>query len=318
MLSFADEIPPLMSPQDIEVEMPKLLTIIPDLDIASESAFAVNLDTQEVVFSKNEQEIRSIASITKMMTSYVVVQQPQIDLTEIITITKEDIELAKRAHRASNLRPGMHFTRERLLNLALMSSENVAASALGRTTFEGGLSVFIDQMNEMASSLGMRNTTFVDPIGIGVGNTSTASDLVRLLAAAQSEEVIRNFSTTKFQPIQLPIKHSNHPTEYKNTNALVGFRDWDILVQKTGFTNPAGHCVVMIIDIQGEKYAIVVLDSPNNQQRALDAIKIREWLLEGRELTTDEAKPFSPYKFVLYHKGKPLPIHHRHHHKHVA
>jgi D-alanyl-D-alanine endopeptidase (penicillin-binding protein 7) len=318
-----DTEPTIQTPQfKFDVDQPKLVTIVPDLNIASEAAFAINLDTQEIIFSKNETEVRSIASITKMMTSYVVVQQPQIDLQEVITISQDDINLAKRAHRASKLRPGMHFTRERLLNLALMASENVAAAALGRTTFEGGLPVFIGEMNKMAVSLGMLNTTFVDPIGIGIDNQSTASDLVRLLAAASGEELIRDFSTTKFKPVQLPIKNSKHPTEYKNTDALVGFKDWDILVQKTGYTNPAGHCVAMIVDVQGEKYAIIVLASPNNQQRALDAIKIRQWLLEGKVLSSEEADAYSPYhRFVLYKHGKPIPnapLHRRHHRHYKA
>lgn len=303
---------------DIYAEVPKLEKILPDLPVTSEAVFAVNLDTQEVAFAKNEHEQRSIASITKMMTAYLVIQQPNIDLNETITITQADVDLAKRAHRASKLRPGMHFTRERLLNLALMSSENTAAAALGRTTFAGGTQEFVTQMNAMALSMDMTATEFEDPIGIGINNLSTASDLVRLIAAASTEETIREFSTTKFQPIQLPVKHSKTPTEYHNTNALVGFRDWDILVQKTGFTNAAGHCVLMIVEIQSQKIAIVILDSPDNQHRALDAIKIRQWIEEGKMLTTDEAQPLSPYRFVLYKKGKPIPAKHRRHKRKIV
>ncbi len=295
----------------IEANIPLPEKIKPDLQITSETAFAVNLDTQDVVFAKNETQSRSIASITKMMTAYVVLQQADADLDETITITKDDIALASR-FRATKLRAGMVFTRERLLNLALMSSENVAAAALGRTTFPGGVDEFIEHMNSMAHELAMNDTQFVDPIGIGAGNVSTAADLVRLIAAASTEPVIRDFSTTKFEPIVLPIKHRKRPTEYHNTNALVGFRDWDILVQKTGFTNHAGHCVVMVVEVQNQRFAVVVLDSPNNQARAFDAIKIRQWIVQGDELTTDEAVSLSPYKFVLYHKHKPA-VHRRHH-----
>jgi D-alanyl-D-alanine endopeptidase (penicillin-binding protein 7) len=325
IFAFAQELPTPQSEtpfpelqvqlDDIQVNIPKLEKILPNLPVTSEAVFAVNLDTQEVAFAKNEREQRAVASITKMMTAYVVLQQPGIDLNESITISQADVNLSNRAHRASKLRVGMHFTRERLLNLALMSSENTAAAALGRTTFKGGTDEFVKQMNEMATSLGMDNTSFEDPIGIGAENLSTASDLVRLVAAASSEELIREFSTTKFQPIQLPIIHSKKPTEYHNTNALVGFRDWNILVQKTGFTNAAGHCVIMVVDIQGQKFAIVVLDAADNQHRVLDAIKVREWLETSRTLTTDEAKPLSPYQFVLYQKGKPIPVHHRRHRK---
>lgn len=312
---------PELQAEPIVMDLPRVQMEKPNLKVASEALFAVNLDTQDIVFAKNEHEVRSIASITKMMTSLVVLGQG-VDLGEVITISSEDITLAKRAHRASNLRAGMHFTRERLLNLALMSSENVAAAALGRTTFTSGLPTFIEEMNRTATELGMLQTTFEDPIGIGTGNQSTASDLVRLIAAAQNEQLIRDFSTTKFKPIEIPVRRSNGRTvEYKNTNALVGFQDWNILVQKTGFTNAAGHCVVMIVDILGEKYAVVVLDSPTNQQRAFDAIKVREWLQQSRELDTIEASNLSPYhKFVFFKHGKPIvaKLHHKRHHKHIA
>jgi len=196
-----------------------------------------------------------------------------------------------------------------------MSSENTAAAALGRTTFKGGTEVFVEQMNAMATELGMFKTGFEDPIGIGTNNMSTASDLVRLLAAASSEQVIRQFSTTKFEPVQLPIKYNKKPIQYHNTNALVGFSDWNILVQKTGFTNAAGHCVIMIVNIQEQKIAVIVLDAPNNQSRAMDAIKLRQWLEQGKEITAEEAASASPYKFVLYRKGKPVPVHHRRKHR---
>lgn len=300
---------------DLQLEMPRLQAIIPELNLASAAAFAVNLDTQDVVIAKNENAVRSVASITKLMTAYVVLQQPDPDVDAIVTITKADIALAARAHRASQLRVGMHFTRERLLNLALMSSENVAAAALGRTTLPGGTPEFVAAMNKMALSLDMTKTSFVDPIGIGVENQSTASDLVRLVAAASEEPLVREFSTTKFEPIQLPTK-SKHPVEYRNTDALVGFSDWNILTSKTGFTNAAGHCVVMSVEIQSQHYIVIVLGSPNNQQRAYDAIKIRQWLENGDTLTTEQAQPLSPYKFVLYKKGKP--VKHRHHKSHTA
>lgn len=292
-IAHATEVQTIDQLEEIQLDTPKIELMLPDLTVSSQSVFSVNIDTHEVVFAKNENEQRAIASITKLMTAYVVVKS-HVNLADTVTITNEDVRLASRAHRASKLRVGMHFTRERLLNLALMYSENTAAAALGRSTF-GTMEQFVAQMNQTALSLGMNTTSFEDPIGIGTGNMSTAADLVKLITVAANEEVICGFSTTKYQPVQLLTK-SKRTTEYRNTNALVGFRDWNILIQKTGFTNAAGHCVLMIVDIQGIKYAIVVLDSPNNQQRAFDAIKVREWLEQGKMLSTDEAKLISPYK----------------------
>lgn len=306
---------PLIASIADTIDLPTAQVIQADLDLATESVFVVNMDTQDIIVSKNENEVRSIASITKMMTAYVVLQQ-QVDLDEQVRISEDDIRLAKRANRPSKLRAGMMFTRERLLNLALMYSENVAAAALGRTTFSGGTEQFVGVMNSTAASLHMTSTKYVDPIGIGVENTSTASDLVRLIAMASTEDIIRDFSTTKFQPIQLPSKHAGKPTMYNNTNALVGFKDWNILLQKTGFTNAAGHCVVMVIDLQGQQYIVVELGAPDNQQRAYDAIKIRGWLESGAQLTTSEAQPLSPYKFKFYKHGVPVVVHHKRHRKH--
>ena len=295
----------------IEVPQPTFVPIpLPNFEVNSETAYVVDLTTNEPVYAKNSSQRRSIASITKMMTAYVVVSTQQ-DYDGVITISSEDVKLAAR-FRKSNLRAGMKFTRERLLNLALMSSENIAAAALARTTFPGGVEQFVQEMNAMASSLGMDHTRYVDPIGIGAENISTAEDLVKLISAASHDDLIREFSTTKWKEVDLPTR-SRHGklTEYHNTNALVGFSDWDILIQKTGFTNAAGHCVIMVVNLQGHQYAVVELNSPTNQQRAFDAIKLRHWVEEGDELDSKDITNLSPYKHAVA-KNTPTHKHRKH------
>lgn len=291
------------------------INIQPSFDVGSESAFVYDLTAQEAVYHKNSTQQMSIASITKMMTAFVVLNSG-VPMDEVITLSPGDIALSNKGSAKSRLHAGMRFTRERLLNLALMSSENRAAAALGRTTFDGGVPTFVKAMNEMAhDALGMYNTTFEDPIGIGENNMSTAQDLVKLITAASQNDTIREFSTTKWKEVELPSKRKHgKPVEYHNTNALVGFRDWNILVQKTGFTNAAGHCVVMVVEIQGHQYAVVELNAPNNQQRAFDAIKLRHWVEDGVELTRNEVETYSPYQgFVFDRQGKlhPKRKHHR-------
>lgn len=315
VIAQADEPVSVVAPDieitPVEIDVPTLpqlapIYVQPGFDVGSESVFVYDLTAQESVYKKNSTTEMSIASITKMMTAFVVLNSGR-DLDEVITLTPGDITLSNKGSAKSKLHAGMRFTRERLLNLALMSSENRAAAALGRTTFDGGVPTFVKAMNEMAhEGLGMYNTTFEDPIGIGQNNMSTAQDLVKLLTAASQNQTIREFSTTKWKEVELPSKRKHvKPTEYHNTNALVGFRDWNILVQKTGFTTAAGHCVVMVIELQGHQYAVVELNAANNQQRAFDAIKLRHWVEEGTELTRTEVETYSPYQgFSIDRHGK--------------
>lgn len=303
-----------LDPIDINLDEVVTFTPIhfqPTFEIVSESAFVYDLTTHESVYYKNSTQLMSIASITKMMTAFVVLDA-NIPLDEVITLTPEDITLSNKGSAKSKLHAGMRFTRERLLNLALMSSENRAAAALGRTTFPGGVSKFVKIMNETAKNvLGMYNTSFEDPIGIGSNNKSTAEDLVKLITFASQNETIREFSTTKWKDIELPTKTKRGKlVHYHNTNALVGFHDWNILVQKTGFTDAAGHCVVMVIELQGHEYAVVELNAPNNQQRAFDAIKLRHWVEDGTELSRNDVETSSPYRgFVFDHQYKSHPKH---------
>lgn len=302
-----------ITPIELNVESIPTIHIQPGFDVGSEVALVYDLTADQTVYQKNSTQQMSIASITKMMTAYVVLSERK-DMDEVITLTSGDIALSNKGSAKSRLRTGMRFTRERLLNLALMSSENRAAAALGRTTFSGGVPAFVNEMNDMAHTLHMDNTHFEDPIGIGSENTSTAEDLVKLIAAASEEDTIREFSTTKWKEVQLPTKRRHgHSVEYHNTNALVGFRDWNILVQKTGFTTAAGHCVVMIVDIEGHQYAVVELNAPNNQQRAFDAIKLRHWVEEGTELSRNEVETYSPYQGIKMIHTKLRPKHYRKH-----
>ena len=318
VIAFSQEAESIIPNIEVEVVPPVLVPIQPAFDVGSEVAFVYDLTAEETVYHKNSTQQMSIASITKMMTAYLVLSE-KLDMDEVITLTNDDVALAKNYAR-SRLVPGMRFTRERLLNLALMSSENRAAAALGRTTFPGGLADFINGMNEMARVLHMDNTHFVDPIGISSENASTAEDLVKLLVAASDEDMIRDFSTTKWKEVELPSKHRHGKlVEYHNTNALVGFHDWNILVQKTGTTDAAGHCVVMVVEIQGHKYAVVELNAPNKQQRAFDAIKLRHWVEEGTELSRKEVETYSPYRGIMIGHDKlraQVQTHPKRHRKH--
>ncbi len=308
----------IVDPQTIELPPLTPIAVQPAFDVGSEVAFVYDLTANESVYQKNSTEQVPIASITKMMTAYLVLSE-KLDMDEVITLSKDDVALAKNFAR-SRLVPGMRFTRERLLNLALMSSENRAAAALGRTTFPGGIDDFVRGMNEMARVVHMDHTHFVDPIGISPDDTSTAEDLVKLIAAASDDDTIREFSTTKWKQIELPT-HNRHGkvVAYHNTNALVGFHDWDILIQKTGTTDAAGHCVAMIVDIQGHKYAVVELNAPNKYERAMDAIKLRHWVEEGTELSRKEVETYSPYKGIMIGHDKlraQVKTHSKRHHRH--
>src|SRR5271157_4320502 len=182
VIALADE-PPLSEIPPISVTIdaalpPLPVQIQPAFDVGSEVAFVYDLTADESVYAKNSTQEVPIASITKMMTAFLVLSE-KLDMDEVITLTGADVTLAKNYAR-SRLAPGMRFTRERLLNLALMSSENRAAAALGRTTFPGGIDDFITRMNQMARVLHMDHTHFVDPIGVSPEDTSTAEDLVKL------------------------------------------------------------------------------------------------------------------------------------------
>jgi D-alanyl-D-alanine endopeptidase (penicillin-binding protein 7) len=241
--------------------------------LRSAVAFVVDQDTDEVLFSKNAQSVQPIASITKLMTALVVMDAAQ-RLDEVLTISEEDIDTEKGSH--SRLSVGTQLTRGEMLHLALMSSENRAAHALGRH-YPGGLGAFVDAMNVRAASLGMIDTHYVEPTGLSSRNRSSARDLVLLVKEAHQQPLLRELSTSHEAQVQV----GSRALQYRNTNGLVRSPQWEIGLQKTGYIAEAGRCLVMQAQLAGRKLIMVLLDSAGKYTRIGDAERIRRWLSQS-------------------------------------
>ena len=240
------------------------------LDLRSSVAFVQDQASAEVLFEKNSTVALPIASITKLMTGLLVVQAQQ-DLNEVITITDEDVDRHK--YTSSRLPVGARMTRGNLLHIALMSSENRAAAALGRN-YPGGINAFVAAMNAKARELGMKDTHYVDSSGLSSQNVSSARDLAKLVMTAHQEPLLRQYTTDP----NYVVEASGRRMQYHNTNYLVAMPDWNIGLQKTGFINEAGRCLVMQAMIQGRNVVMVFLDSKGKQSRTADAGRMRKWL----------------------------------------
>ena len=226
----------------------------------------------QTLFSKNANQAAPIASITKIMTAMVVLDA-KLALDEPIELTTEDVDLLKNTH--SRLPIGMHFRRDDLMRLALMASDNRAASALGRN-YPGGSQAFVLAMNEKAKVLGLTQTHYVDSSGLSPGNVSSPTDLGKLVAAAAKYPLITEYSTTGAVNVTLP--DSKRKLSFVNTNSLVRNSDWKIGLSKTGYINEAGKCLVMHAMIANQPVVIVLLDSWGRLTRIADANRIRKWL----------------------------------------
>jgi D-alanyl-D-alanine endopeptidase (penicillin-binding protein 7) len=238
-----------------------------DLSLKSSVAMVVNQDTKEVYFEKNSSVSLPIASITKLMTAMVVLDA-KLPLDETIVINADDV----RSYAKSRLAGGTVMTREEALLLSLMSSENRAAYTLGRN-YPGGIPAFIDAMNRKARELGMDHSRFADPTGLLSENVASAEDLTRLLGAAYQYKMIREFSTWP----DLTMVIANRPQKFLNTNRLVRSGDMNIGLQKTGFINAAGKCLVMQARVNNTPLLLVFLDSVGTQSRFADAVRVRDW-----------------------------------------
>ena len=244
-----------------------------DLALKSSVALVMEEGTQDVLFSRNTKVALPIASITKLMTSLVVLDaHPSMD--ELIAITDDDLDTEKFSR--SRLAIGTVLSRRDLLHLALMSSENRAAHALGRN-YPGGLPAFIAAMNAKARTLGMTSAHFNDPTGLSSQNVASAEDLVKLVNAASANATIREFSTD--HDYTVPVGRRMVP--FRNTNSLVSSPTWDIVVQKTGYITEAGKCLVMKAVIEGRSVVIVLLDSFGKYTRFGDANRVKKWM-EGQ------------------------------------
>jgi D-alanyl-D-alanine endopeptidase (penicillin-binding protein 7) len=249
--------------------------------IKSAAALVVDANNGEVIFEQDAGVVTPIASITKLMTALVVLdgQQP---LDEKIEITTDDRWKGKGAH--SRLPVGARLTRGDLLRLALMASENRAALVLARN-YPGGKAAFVRTMNAKAKALGMTRTRFDDPSGLSSLNVSNARDLSKLLNVTTRDTRIREFSTLQSHE----VRAGRSVLGYRNTNLLVGKPDWDILVQKTGFTNDAGECLVMQAMIGERPVNLVLLNSFGKLTRTADARRIRKWMEAQSEPTMASA-----------------------------
>ena len=254
------------------------------LDLKSSVAYVIDQDTQEVLVRKNDQAVLPIASLTKLM-SGVIVSEAKLSMEEPITITQEDVDTEKGS--TSRLSVGSTLSRGEMLQLALMSSENRAAHALGRT-YPGGLQEFVRLMNAKAQAIGMKDTRYVEPTGLSSHNQSSAHDLATLVGFAYNDATLRQLSTTPSHQVEV----GKRTLQFNNTNRLVKNPTWEIGLQKTGYISEAGQCLVMQTKIAGRKLIMVFLDSAGKLSRLGDAERVRRWV--------EANKPSSPAGVVFH------------------
>ena len=245
--------------------------------LRSSSALVQDAETGEVVVGKNPDAVVPIASITKLMTAIVILDRG-LDLNETIVLSKEDAVAMKGSR--SRLYNGLEITRGDLLLLALMSSENRAAAALGQS-YPGGLEAMADAMNAKAAVLEMTDSRFVEPTGLSPANVSSARDLARLVRAAHEYPLIREYSTKEHATVRAAKGKSVRQLAYRNTNGLVHSSQWEIELSKTGYISEAGRCLVMHVRLASKDLIVVLLDSWGKQSRIGDANRIRKWLESG-------------------------------------
>ncbi len=253
-------------------------------NLLSQAAMIVDARSGESIYAKNANTVTPIASITKLMTAMIVLDAQQ-NLDQTLTVDIEDLDYLKASR--SRLSIGSELSRREMLQLALMSSENRAASTLGRF-YPGGLKAAVAAMNAKAKSLGMVNTHYVDTSGLSPENVSTARDLVVLVQAAQRYPLIREYSTQSDQYVQIPA--TGQTLHYNNSNALVKSDGWNISVQKTGFIREAGRCVVMLAQIAQRPVVLVLLDSVGKFSRLGDANRVKTWMETGEVLAIPKPK----------------------------
>ena len=238
--------------------------------LRSSAVMAQDAETGEVVINKNSEAVVPIASITKLMSAMILLDRG-LDLEQRIVVSREDLDTVKGTR--SRLMPGTVLTRDELLLLALMASENRAAAALGRT-YPGGIPAFVKAMNEKAAELGMSDSKFVEPTGLSPANVASPRDLVKLVRAAHGYPLIREYSTRD----RATVKAFNRPLRFVNTNGLVRNAHWEIELSKTGYISEAGRCLVMHVRVASKDLVVVLLDSWGKHSRTGDAQRIRKWL----------------------------------------
>ena len=242
------------------------------LQLASSKALVIHQNTGEIIYAKNTATPAPIASITKLMTAMVALDAGQ-SFDEMIYVSNEDVDYVKGS--SSRLSVGSGLSRGDMLQLALMASENRAASALSNN-YPGGKYGFVKAMNAKAMSLGLMNTHFVDPTGLNSENVSTAEDLAKLVQAAYQYPEIRLATTSPSHEVYVEGRHN--AVNFNNTNGLVRTGEWQIGLSKTGYITEAGRCLVMQATIAGEPMIVVLLDSNGKMTRIGDANRVRKWM----------------------------------------
>ncbi|MGL5391775.1 MAG: D-alanyl-D-alanine endopeptidase [Shewanella sp.] len=245
-------------------------------EVAANSAMVVDLKTNEVLYSSNPHAVMPIASVTKLMTAMVTLDA-KLAMDEKLTINISDTKEMKGVY--SRVRIGSEISRKEMLLLTLMSSENRAAASLAHH-YPGGHKAFIKAMNAKAKALGMKHTRYVEPTGLSHKNVSSASDLVVLLKASQGYPLLGQLSSTEKKTVT--FAKPRYSLDFRNTNRLVYKDNWDIQLTKTGFTNAAGHCLVMRTEMAKRQVAFVVLDAYGKYTHLADANRLRNWLETGK------------------------------------
>lgn len=245
------------------------------VNLASVSSIVVDVKNNSILFEKYSDIVMPIASITKLMTAMVILDA-KLSLKEKIRFTKEDKKSIN--YYYSRIRIGSELSRGDVLRIALMSSENLAASVLGRT-FPGGSQAFINAMNKKAKALGMKKTHFVNSTGLSEKNVSTASDLAKMVTAATKYPLIKEYSTTKVYTAR--FKKPDYVLAYTNTNVLIRAGHQDVKLSKTGYLDEAGRCLVMLRRVGNKDVIMVFLDSFGKRSPIGDANRIKKWLQTG-------------------------------------
>jgi D-alanyl-D-alanine endopeptidase (penicillin-binding protein 7) len=246
------------------------------LHLASGSALLVDLQTSKVIYQSKADQVLPIASVTKLMTAMVVLDAKQ-SMTEDLTV---DISQTPEMRGVfSRVKLGSTLNRHDMMLIALMSSENRAAATLAHH-YPGGYSAFIAAMNAKARSLGMDHTHYVEPTGLSIHNVSTARDLSKLLIAARRYPMLSDLSTTREKTVA--FRKPNYTLGFHNTDHLLNKSNWDIKLTKTGFTNEAGHCLVLVTSMAGRPVAMVILDAFGKYTHFADAARMRSWMETGK------------------------------------
>ncbi|RRV10357.1 D-alanyl-D-alanine endopeptidase [Pseudomonas sp. v388] len=246
------------------------------LHLASGSALVIDLQTDKVLYSSNPDVIVPIASVTKLMTGMVVLDAKQ-SMDEYIPVDISQTPEMKGVF--SRVKLGSQLTRKDMLLITLMSSENRAAASLAHS-YPGGYPAFILAMNAKAKALGMKHTAYVEPTGLSVYNVSTARDLTKLVMAARKYPLLSELSTTDEKTVS--FRKPNYTLGFRNTDHLVRKENWDIRLTKTGFTNQAGHCLVLLTTMANRPVSVVILDAFGKYTHFADASRLRKWLETGQ------------------------------------